>query len=232
MRKGWLVNLTDEERVELGALTRRGKAPARNVAHARVLLLASQGRLTDHEFAAAMGRIRSLVERTRKRFVLSSLDVALCSWSHGLGPFFELRAHRFVRNRGHDLVLADDQLVGQQLHRPAGAASGGLAHANAISVARPRSSSLGRPPGRGLSHTFHSVLPRRVLQDSAHPCRALIPFGSRQSTRLAATSRLCCQCSVVTWSWLLKKPARTGSRAATRRYDDLLEPAGYSGSIQ
>ena len=29
MRKRWLVDLTDEERVELEALTRRGKAPAR-----------------------------------------------------------------------------------------------------------------------------------------------------------------------------------------------------------
>lgn len=77
MRKRWLVHLTDDERAELEALTRRGKAPARKVAHARVLLLASEGLLTDDEIAAATGRSRSLVERTRKRFVLSGLEVAL-----------------------------------------------------------------------------------------------------------------------------------------------------------
>jgi len=39
--------------------------------------LAAEGRLTDDEIAAATGRSRSLVERTRKRFVLSGLEVAL-----------------------------------------------------------------------------------------------------------------------------------------------------------
>jgi transposase len=76
MRKVWLVDLTEEERSELEALTRRGRAPARKVAHARVLLLASEG-LTDPDIAAATGRSRSLVERTRKRFVLNGLQVAL-----------------------------------------------------------------------------------------------------------------------------------------------------------
>ena len=77
MRKRWLVDLTEEERAGLEALTRRGRAPARKIAHARVLLLASEGRLTDDEIAAATGRSRSLVERTRKRFVLSGLETAL-----------------------------------------------------------------------------------------------------------------------------------------------------------
>lgn len=76
MRKVWLVDLTEAERSELEALTRRGRAPARKVAHARVLLLASEG-LTDPDIAAAAGRSRSpLVERTRKRFVLNGLEVA------------------------------------------------------------------------------------------------------------------------------------------------------------
>jgi transposase len=76
MRKRWLVDLPDEERADLEALTRRGKAPARKVAHARVLLLASDG-LTDEQIAMATGRSRSLVERTRKRFVSNGLEVAL-----------------------------------------------------------------------------------------------------------------------------------------------------------
>ena len=76
MQKRWLVDLTETERSELEALTRRGKAPARKIAHARVLLLAAEG-LTDGEIAAATGRSRSLVERTRRRFVLSGFKTAL-----------------------------------------------------------------------------------------------------------------------------------------------------------
>ena len=76
MQNRWLVDLSDAERAELEALTRRGKAPARKIAHARVLLMASEG-LTDGEIAAATGRSRSLVERTRKRFVLSGFEAAL-----------------------------------------------------------------------------------------------------------------------------------------------------------
>ena len=35
MHKRWLVDLSDAERAELEALTRRGKVPARKVARAR-----------------------------------------------------------------------------------------------------------------------------------------------------------------------------------------------------
>jgi transposase len=76
MQKLWLVDLTDAERAELESLTRRGNAPARKIAHARVLLLAAEG-LTDEQISVATGRSRSLVERTRKRFVQSGLEVAL-----------------------------------------------------------------------------------------------------------------------------------------------------------
>ena len=92
MRKRWLVDLTDEERAELEAVTRRGRAPARKVAHARVLLLAAED-MTDDQIAVATGTSRSLVERTRKRFVLSGLEVAL--WDKprpGRGPMLDDRA--------------------------------------------------------------------------------------------------------------------------------------------
>ena len=75
-QKRWVVDLSEEERARLEALTRRGRAPVRKVAHARVLLLAADGR-PDEEIAAAIGRSRSLVERTRKRFVLSGFEAAL-----------------------------------------------------------------------------------------------------------------------------------------------------------
>ena len=91
MRKRWLVDLTQEERAELESVTKRGRAPARKVAHARVLLLAAEG-MTDDQIAAATGTSRSLVERTRKRFVLSGLEVAL--WDKprpGRGPMLDDR---------------------------------------------------------------------------------------------------------------------------------------------
>src|ERR671934_347913 len=74
--KRWVVDLTEDERAQLEALTRRGTAPVRKVAHARVLLLAAEGD-TDDQIAVKTGRSRSLVERTRKRFVLSGLHAAL-----------------------------------------------------------------------------------------------------------------------------------------------------------
>lgn len=81
MWKRWLVDLSDEERADLEALTRRGKAPARKVAHARVLLLASDG-LTDEQIAMATGRSRSLVERTRKRLSRMAWR-SRCGTNHG-----------------------------------------------------------------------------------------------------------------------------------------------------
>ena len=55
MQKRWLVDLTNAERAELEALSRRGTAPARKIAHARVLLLAADGGLTDDQIATVAG---------------------------------------------------------------------------------------------------------------------------------------------------------------------------------
>jgi transposase len=74
MRKRWLVDLSDEERADVEAPNRRGKTPTRKVAHARALLLASDG-LTDEQVAMATRRSRSVVERTRKRFVPNGLEI-------------------------------------------------------------------------------------------------------------------------------------------------------------
>jgi transposase len=70
------------------------------VAHARVLLLASDG-LTDEQIAMATGRSRSLVERTRKRFVSNGLEIALCD-----KPRPGKRAMLDERGRGTLIALA------------------------------------------------------------------------------------------------------------------------------
>ena len=74
--KKWIVDLTEVERGELLALIRKGKASARRLTRAHILLLADEGR-TDEEIAAALHANRSTVERVRHRFVEEGLEAAL-----------------------------------------------------------------------------------------------------------------------------------------------------------
>jgi hypothetical protein len=81
MAKKYRVTLTTEERAELGGLIRRGKGPARKLAHARVLLQADEsaggpGR-ADADIAAAVAVSTRTVERVRQRFVEEGFAAAL-----------------------------------------------------------------------------------------------------------------------------------------------------------
>src|SRR5215204_1466240 len=81
MAKRYRVTLEAAERVELEAMISRGKAAARKLAHARVLLLADEAEggpgLTDADVAAAVCVSVATVERVRQRFVERGLDAAL-----------------------------------------------------------------------------------------------------------------------------------------------------------
>ena len=72
----YIVSLAPEERAELEQLVKAGKAAARRLAHARILLLADEGH-TDQQIAVATGAGRSTVERIRRRFAREGLDGAL-----------------------------------------------------------------------------------------------------------------------------------------------------------
>ncbi|HEX8968758.1 MAG TPA: IS630 family transposase [Chloroflexota bacterium] len=72
----WIVNLTDEQDRELQSLVRKGRASARRITRARVLLLAAEDR-PDDEVAAVLHTSRSTVERIRRRFVEHGLEAAL-----------------------------------------------------------------------------------------------------------------------------------------------------------
>lgn len=74
--KTWRVDLSDEERTTLDTLLRKGRASARRLTRARVLLLAAEDR-PDEEVAAVLRTSRSTVERLRKRFVQEGLEAAL-----------------------------------------------------------------------------------------------------------------------------------------------------------
>src|SRR5262245_19277231 len=72
----YLVSLDDAERAALLDVTRKGKAAARRIAHARILLLADEGR-RDGEIAATVAVGTRTVSRVRKRLVTEGLDSAL-----------------------------------------------------------------------------------------------------------------------------------------------------------
>jgi transposase len=76
MVKRYRVTLTDDERERLRALTRQGKAGARTIRRAQILLLADEGRL-DEAIAAALHCGLSTVARTRQRCVEAGFEAAL-----------------------------------------------------------------------------------------------------------------------------------------------------------
>ena len=81
MAKKYRVTLTAEERVELEGLIGKGKADARKLAHAPVLLQADEAAAgparTDEQIAAGLDVSARTVERVRQRFVEDGLQAAL-----------------------------------------------------------------------------------------------------------------------------------------------------------
>ena len=79
--KLYRVRLTAEERAHLHGLLSKGKAAARTLTHARILLKADEGvdgpRLSDEEIAEALDVSRSTVERVRVRCVEQGFEAAL-----------------------------------------------------------------------------------------------------------------------------------------------------------
>jgi Homeodomain-like domain len=81
MAKKYRVILSGAERDELTALIRKGKAAARKLAHARVLLQVDESESgsggTDEQTACALNLSTRTVERVRARFVEQGLAAAL-----------------------------------------------------------------------------------------------------------------------------------------------------------
>jgi transposase len=75
------VTLSVEEREQLQKLVSSGKAAARKLTHARILLSADEGPhgpgRTNAVIVEALGVGERTVERVRKRFVMESLEAAL-----------------------------------------------------------------------------------------------------------------------------------------------------------
>jgi transposase len=77
MKKKYVVTLTDEERQDLQQVLSRGKAAARKLTHARILLKADGPGWKDNRIAEALEVGRATVERVRKQFVEEGLEAAL-----------------------------------------------------------------------------------------------------------------------------------------------------------
>src|SRR5450759_2721195 len=81
MEKKYIVALAQEERQMLQAMLSRGKAAARKLVHARILLKADASAggpgWNDDQIAEGLEAGRATVERVRKEFVEEGLDAAL-----------------------------------------------------------------------------------------------------------------------------------------------------------
>jgi hypothetical protein len=79
--KKYIVTLTEEERAHLEAMLTKGKAAARKLTHARILLKTDSGEggpsWTDAQISEALEVDASTVANVRERFVLEGFDVAL-----------------------------------------------------------------------------------------------------------------------------------------------------------
>jgi transposase len=81
MRKIYIVTLTSEERATLQQLISSGKAAARKLIHARILLKANSSKggpgWNDSAISQALDVGTATIERVRKRFVEDGLEAAL-----------------------------------------------------------------------------------------------------------------------------------------------------------
>jgi len=79
IRDRYIVRLTDEERGRLAALVSKGRAAARKLTHARVLLKADADgpAWTDERIAEALDVGRRTVENIRRRLVEEGFEAAL-----------------------------------------------------------------------------------------------------------------------------------------------------------
>ena len=94
--KKYVVELSQAERAELEALTRKGKASVRRLKRALILLATDDGDVDD-EIAAKVRVHRTTVEEIRKRFVEEGLDAALSERPRpGKAPLLDGRQEAYL----------------------------------------------------------------------------------------------------------------------------------------
>ncbi len=81
----FIVNLTEEDRDYLNKFISRGKASARSLTRARILLMADEG-YSNKDIAEILGTTIPRVYRTRKRYYQEGLDSAINEKSRSGAP--------------------------------------------------------------------------------------------------------------------------------------------------
>lgn len=103
-RKKYHVTLTQEERTKLEHMIKAGKAAARTLTHARILLKADAGAngpaWTDQAISKSLDVGTATIERVRRRFVEEGLEAAL----YRRAPRREY--HRLVDGEGEAHLIA------------------------------------------------------------------------------------------------------------------------------
>lgn len=106
MNKKYRVTLTEEERLGLEDFLRKGKASARKLTHARILLKADAGDgapgWSDEEISRALDVNFSTIARLRCRFIELGFDAAL----HGKPPARRYHRHLDGEQEAHLIALA------------------------------------------------------------------------------------------------------------------------------
>ena len=72
----FVVNLTDEDQAYLNRLIRRGKAPARSLTRARILLMADEG-YSNKEIVEILKTTKPTIVQIKKRYCQEGLDSAI-----------------------------------------------------------------------------------------------------------------------------------------------------------
>jgi transposase len=160
MGERYRVTLTAKERAELGRMISRGKAAARKLAHARVLLPADEAEggpgWIDQDIAAALQVSVRTIERVRRRFVERGLAAALL-------PKPSSRLYRGKldgEQEAHLLALACSQPPGGKRHwtlRPLAGRMVELAHIDALSHETVRQTLKKRTSAASAQDVVHSA---------------------------------------------------------------------------
>jgi transposase len=96
MRKLHVVKLTQEERIRLQELTKKGMISVRSLRRAEALLLSDDG-MKDERIAERVGVSVETVERTRKRYIQAGLDAALTEKPRpGAKPRLDMKAEAYL----------------------------------------------------------------------------------------------------------------------------------------
>ncbi len=118
-RKKYVVELSSDEREHLKSVISKGKAAAKTILKARILLKSDQGPLgegwTDDGICQALDTNESMTTRVRRRLVEEGLTAVLSRKKRGVHGQIKKRTEATIRHRGGDRSLQNRRPSGPKL---------------------------------------------------------------------------------------------------------------------